>query len=73
MALKDHDQRIFVALINSLQTREKVVADLSEITMSSTSTVYRWINGQVIPPPLKQRLIADYFGKTVEELFPKSE
>lgn len=71
MAQRYHDRKNFVELINNLQTREKVVSDLSEITMSSTSTVYRWISGQVIPPPIKQKHIADYFGKSVEELFPK--
>jgi len=73
MALTDHDSRNFVDYMNSLQTREKVVADLAILTTSTRSTVYRWINGQVIPPVLKQNIIANYFGITVEELFPKSE
>lgn len=73
MALTDHDQKTFVDHMNGLQTREKVVADLAILTTSTRSTVYRWINGQVIPPALKQNIIANYFGISVEELFPKSE
>ena len=47
------------------------IKKIAEITCSSTVTVYRWISGEVDPPMIKKKAIADYLGKTIEELFPK--
>ena len=47
------------------------IRKIAEITCSSTVTVYRWISGEVDPPMIKKKAIADYLGKTIEELFPK--
>lgn len=33
-------------------------------------TVYRWINGEVVPDKLKRERIAEIVGVSVEELFP---
>lgn len=51
--------------------REETIKKLAELTSSSPVSVYRWINGQIIPPLVKQKIIADFLNKTVEELFPK--
>ncbi len=56
--------------INRLPTREKIIKGLAEVTMSDTVSVYRWINGKTTPPPLKRKVIADYLGVSVEDLFP---
>ena len=34
------------------------------------AAVYRWINGVNPPVPIKQKIIAEYLGMSVEELFP---
>ena len=57
--------------LNSIiKTRQQVVIELSELTVTSENSVYRWLNGTLTPSPIKQKIIADYFSTTVEELFP---
>lgn len=73
MAHTDHQTIGFVDYMKSLQTREKVVKEIAKATSSSVTSVYRWINGQVVPPPLKQQIIADYFKVPVESIFPDYE
>lgn len=46
------------------------IKQIAEITSSSKMSVYRWMKGLVVPPMVKQKIIADFIGKTVEELFP---
>ena len=46
---------------------------LAEITVSQPAAVYRWINGPTNPAPIKQKIIAEYLGKSVEELFPSEQ
>ena len=63
---------IFTEYMQSLPNQQQdTIKILAEITMSTPQSVYRWVNGDVIPPPIKQKLIADYLGKTMDELFPK--
>lgn len=49
------------------------VNEIAKLTCSSTVSVYNWISGRSEPPTLKKRIIADYLGKSVEELFPPIE
>lgn len=46
---------------------------IAEVTCSSTISVYNWIAGRSEPPVLKKRIIAEYLGKPVEELFPDND
>lgn len=63
---------VFRDYVKSLPNqREETITKLAEITMSSKMSVYRWLSGDVTPPPLKQKIIADYLKMSVEELFPK--
>lgn len=62
MALKDYVK----------WSNKKMVDDLSRLTMTHRVSVYRWLSGQVTPPPIKQEIIAKYLNKKVEELFPQN-
>lgn len=63
---------VFRDYMNSLPNLKlEEIKKNAEITCSSTVTVYRWISGEVDPPMIKKKAIADYLGKTIEELFPK--
>lgn len=63
---------VFRDYMNSLPNLKlEEIRKIAEITCSSTVTVYRWISGEVDPPMIKKKAIADYLGKTIEELFPK--
>lgn len=63
---------VFRDYMNSLPNLKlEEIKKIAEITCSSTVTVYRWISGEVDPPMIKKKAIADYLGKTIEELFPK--
>lgn len=50
--------------------QQETIKKLAELTYSSQAAVYRWINGENRPPVIKQKVIAEYIGKSVEELFP---
>ncbi len=71
MVSMSHKQSL-VELISELPTREKIAKELAEKTMSEISTVYRWMAGTTVPPAIKQKAIAEYFNKPVDELFPKN-
>ena len=63
---------VFRDYMNSLPNLKlEEIKKIAEITCSSTVTVYRWISGDVDPRMIKKKAIADYLGKTIEELFPK--
>lgn len=63
---------VFKDYINALpNVKLETIKKIAEITCSSTASVYRWISGEIEPPMLKKKVIADYLGKSVEELFPK--
>lgn len=65
MAFKDY--------IDSLpDVRKETINKIAELTCSSKMSVYRWMSGDIEPPLLKKKVIAEYIGKTVEELFPNS-
>lgn len=50
--------------------QQDTIKKLAQLTFTSPSVVYRWISGEIVPPMLKKRIIAEYLGKSVEELFP---
>lgn len=53
--------------------RTEFVKRISNITVASEATVYRWISGEFYPSMARRKLIANELGKTVEELFPPKE
>lgn len=62
---------VFTDYIKSLPNQQQdTIKKLAEITYSSPMSVYRWVNGHSVPPLIKQKVIADYLGMSVEELFP---
>lgn len=64
----------FITYVNSIpNARVDEIDMIAKLTMSSTSTVYRWLNGSVKVPPVKKKIIAEYYGKPIEELFPENE
>lgn len=65
---------VFSEYIKSLPNQQQeTIKKLAELTCSSTTSVYRWISGDIIPPALKQKVIAEYLGKSIEELFPNTD
>lgn len=60
-------------LIEEYPTKERIIKDLATLTMTSKSVVYRWLSGSITPPPVKQKIIADYFKKEVSDLFPRKQ
>jgi hypothetical protein len=63
MAFKDY--------VNSLPNlREEKIKEIAEATCSHVNTVYRWMNGSITPPLLKQKVISEVTGLSVEQLFP---
>ena len=63
---------VFKDYMKSLPNEQQdKIKELAEKTMTSVQTVYRWINGSIVPPPLKQQIIAEHLGIPVSELFPK--
>ena len=50
--------------------QQETIKKLAEITCSTPAAVYRWMNGVNPPVPIKQKIIAEYLGMSVEELFP---
>lgn len=64
---------VFSEYLQSLSNeRMDMVKKIAEKTCTSTSVVYRWMNGTVTPGPLKQKVIADIIGIPTDELFPKT-
>ena len=59
--------------IKDMPTREKIVAELAEATKSHPSSVYRWLNGDTTPSPIKQDIIAEKLGMPASKLFPKKK
>jgi len=50
--------------------RETTILELAKLCRVSRQTVYRWLQGEFLPDPLKRRVIAEYLGKEEKELFP---
>ena len=62
---------VFTDYMKSLPNQQQeTIKKLAEITCSTPAAVYRWINGVYPPTPIKQKIIAEYLGMSVEELFP---
>lgn len=62
---------VFSKYMNNLpNTKVDTIQAIAEATSSSTMTVYRWINGTVDPPLVKKKIIANYLGIDLNELFP---
>ena len=60
--------------INSIPNqRQEIIQEIARLTSSSTVSVYRWINGQINPPLVKQKIIAEYLKIDIETLFPKNK
>ena len=65
---------VFTEYMNGLpNVKQETINMLAQLTCSSVMTVYRWINGKVTPPPLKQKIIAEYLKMDVGELWPDIE
>ena len=61
----------FKDYVNSLPNeRETTILELAKLCRVSRQTVYRWLQGEFLPDPLKRRVIAEYLGKEETELFP---
>lgn len=61
----------FKDYVNSLPNeRETTILGLAKLCRVSRQTVYRWLQGEFLPDPLKRRVIAEYLGKEEKELFP---
>ncbi len=62
---------VFRDYMDSLpNVRLETINKIAELTYSSKMTVYRWLAGDIEPPMIKKKAIAEYIGKSVEELFP---
>lgn len=62
---------VFTDYMKSLPNQQQeTIKKLAEITCSTPAAVYRWINGVNPPTPIKQKIIAEYLGMSVAELFP---
>lgn len=61
----------FKEFVNSLPNqRSETIAELARICRVSPSTVYRWMNGDFFPDPLKRKVIADYLNIPEKVLWP---
>lgn len=72
--MKSGNGKTYVEKMNSMdETLRKYVAlDLQEITKASIWTIlYSWGKGRSEPLAMQKEAIAQYFGSTSEELFPK--
>lgn len=71
MELTNYEEMVFTNYVNTIPNqREELIKELADITSSSSSSVYRWINGVTIPPIVKQKIIAKHLGISVDILFP---
>lgn len=50
--------------------RSETIAALARVCRVSPSTVYRWLNGDFFPDPLKRKVIADYLDIPEKVLWP---
>lgn len=49
------------------------VKKIAELTSSTVMSVYRWISGSAEPPMVKKKIIANYLGISVDELWPTNQ
>lgn len=65
---------VFKDYIDSLpNVRLETINKIAEVTCSCKVTVYRWLSGDIEPPMIKKKTIAEYLGMSVEELFPTTK
>jgi len=65
---------VFSDYMNGLPNKKvEEIQKIADLTCSSTLSVYRWIAGTSEPPLIKKKLIANYLGKDIDELFPKNK
>lgn len=70
--IKDFKDMVFSEYINSLpNVKVEEINKIAELTCSTVTSVYRWISGDAVPPMVKKKIIAEYIGKSVDELFPE--
>jgi hypothetical protein len=62
---------VFTDIKSQPNERARLVKLLMEKTQTSESVVYRWLSGQITPPPIKKKIIAEVLNRPIEELFPK--
>ena len=64
---------VFSDYMNGLPNlKVEEIKKIAEITCSSEISVYKWIAKTIDPPMVKKKIIAEYLGKTIEELFPNN-
>ena len=51
--------------------KKEAIEKLSKECCVTTTTVYRWISGEIIPDALKRKTIAGVLNIDEKELFPK--
>ncbi len=62
---------VFTDYMNTLPNeKQETIKRISEVTMTSVSSVYRWISGEIDPPAIKKNAIAALLKMDVNELFP---
>lgn len=65
---------VFTDYMKSLPNQQmETIKKLAEITCSTPAAVYKWVNGVNPPSALKQKIIAEHLGMSVEELFPSTK
>lgn len=65
---------VFSKYIQSLPNQQTdTIKQIADLTCSTTTSVYRWIAGKSRPPLVKQKLIAEFLGVKLDELFPPEE
>lgn len=48
------------------------IREVAAVTKKNEASVYRWISGAVVPDALTQKVLADHFKTTPENLFPRN-
>lgn len=65
---------VFSKYMQSLPNQQTdTIKQIADLTCSTTTSVYRWIAGKARPPLIKQKLIAEFLGVKLDELFPPEE
>lgn len=71
---KQIGKMVFSDYINSLPNeRYDMIHKLAEVTCCSEVSVYRWLNHVNEPSLLKKKVMAEFIGKPVKELWPDTE
>ena len=74
MKSTSYEKMVFTDYVKSIgNEREEFVKTIANITSSSPSSVSRWINGRIVPPLVKQKLIAEHLNIPINILFPQKK